>query len=83
MDMIAQNLLQRLLQQMAGGMVAHDVHAALGIHRGGDGIAGLEGAVGDVTDVDKVAGAGRDAGLHEPDCSSQPDGQGGHAGHRD
>ena len=29
------------------------------------------------------AGAGRDAGLHEPDCSSQPDGQGGHAGHRD
>ena len=58
MDVVAQNLLQRLLQQVAGGMVAHDIHAAALIHRGRDGIAQAEGAVGNGADVDKVAGAG-------------------------
>ena len=58
MDMIAQDLLQCLLQQVAGGVVAHDAHAAVFIHGGGDGIAHLEGAVGNGADMNEVAGAG-------------------------
>ena len=55
MHMVAQNLTQRFLHQVGGGVVAADGHTALGIHGSGDIIANVQGAVQQLAGVDKVA----------------------------
>ena len=58
MDMVAQYLLQCLLQQMAGSVVAHNIHTAALINCGNNGISQTEGAVGNGADMNEVTGAG-------------------------
>ena len=52
--MFAQHFAQRFLKQMGRGVVAADRHAAGLVDCGSDGIAGSDGAVQQLTGMDKV-----------------------------
>ena len=56
MYMVAQDLAQSSLQQMAGGMIAHDIGAAIDVDCGRNRIADRKRPGGQLADVDKVAG---------------------------
>ena len=55
MDVVAQHGAQGLVQQVGGGVGAHDGLAALHIQGGGDGVAHLQGALGQLAVVHILA----------------------------
>ena len=55
MDVVAQHFTQSCLQQMGGGVVAADGGTALLIDGSGDLVVNVDGAVQQLTGMDKIA----------------------------